>query len=310
MNLIAAHIYPLFVCKNPTTQATQPTQSTMNALHLILLLVATLALSTTALDSSAKDSALLSNTQKKALRLGKSVKSIDTFNFLEGRNKISLPMASHDELIKTIRSHPDWFVHAVLAKKHVIIKLPLGLKVGATATKLLHSFIQTEAATKNEDGLWEGTEQHAVGWKSLSHEHKMAIRTIPTTMTIKTEATTDPKTCGNGNYIKSVKLSEEDKTTVNVIPVCGECADGCKKCFGADVSISVSIFCFSVVLVFPRYTGIHILTKLIFLPLFFSFFFFSYLFFFLSFFFFLSQLRWIIARSVLLKVEKNDFSYG
>ena len=276
----------------------------MNALHLILLLVATLALSTTALDSSAKDSALVSNTQKQTLRLRKSVKSIDTFNFLEGRNKISLPMASHDELIKTIRSHPDWFVHAVLDKKHVIIKLPLGLKVGATATKLLHSFIQTEAATKNEDGLWEGTEQHAVGWKSLSHEHKMAIRTIPTTMTIKTEATTDPKTCGNGNYIKSVKLSEEDKTTVNVIPICGECADGCEKCFGADVSISVSIFFFSVVLVFPRYTYTN---KINFPPPFFFLFFFS---FFLSFFFFLSTLRWIIARSVLLKVEKNDFSYG
>ena len=193
-------------------------------------------------------------------------------------------MASHDELIKTIRSHPDWFVHAVLDKKHVIIKLPLGLKVGATATKLLHSFIQTEAATKNEDGLWEGTEQHAVGWKSLSHEHKMAIRTIPTTMTIKTEATTDPKTCGNGNYIKSVKLSEEDKTTVNVLPVCGECADGCKKCFGADVSISVSIFCFSVVLVFPRYTYTN---KINFPPPFFFFLFF-FLSFFFPFFFFLS----------------------
>ena len=274
----------------------------MNALHLILLLVATLALSTTALDSSAKDSALLSNTQKQSIRTSrKSFKTID-INFLEARNKISLPMASHDELIETIRSHPDWFVHAVLDKKHVITKLPLGLKVGATATKLLHSFIQTEAATRNEDGIWEATEQHAVVWNSLSHEHKEAIHTIPTTMTVDTSATTDPKTCGVGNFIKSIKFSEEDKTTVHVNPVCGECADGCKKCFGADVSISVSIFCFSVVLVFPRYTYTN---KINFPPP--LFFFFS---FFLSFFFFLSQLRWIIARSVLLKVEKNDFSYG
>ena len=226
----------------------------MNALHLILLLVATLALSTTALDSSAKDSALLSNTQKQSIRTSrKSFKTID-INFLEARNKISLPMASHNELIETIRSHPDWFVHAVLDKKHVITKLPLGLKVGATATKLLHSFIQTEAATRNEDGIWEATEQHAVVWNSLSHEHKEAIHTIPTTMTVDTSATTDPKTCGVGNFIKSIKFSEEDKTTVHVNPVCGECADGCEQCFGTDVSISVSIF-FSLLCLF--YSGTY-----------------------------------------------------
>ena len=147
----------------------------MKALHLILLLVATLALSTTALDSFAKDSALLSNTEKQSMKQSirttsgtrKTFRTID-INFLEARNKISLPMASHEKLIETIRSHPDWFVHAVLDKKHVITKLPLGMKVGATATKLLHSFIQTEAATRNEDGIWEATEQHAVIWNSLT----------------------------------------------------------------------------------------------------------------------------------------------
>ena len=148
-------------------------------------------------------------------------------------------MSSHDELMATIRAHPDWFVHVhmVFGNKHSISKRPLGTEVGATAINLLQTFMSSEIESRKKHGTFQGTEQHVIdSFDELTNEHKEIIRTIPNRMTVDSSTTRDPKTCGKGGFITSVRLSEQDVSTVDVNPVCGECHKGCEVCLGKEVS--------------------------------------------------------------------------
>jgi len=151
-----------------------------------------------------------------------------------GLQEITLPMDSHAELMNTVRDHPDWFVHMNFDGEHIVSKLPRNAMVGEKALSLLQIFMTAELESRDEDGVWESTEQHALDWSSLSNEDQMLIETISTKMEVDTSGTKEGA-CGKNNYVAEAKYHEETSTKVQINAECKPCAEGCEKCFGDDM---------------------------------------------------------------------------